>query len=78
MHGGNQAKPAQSPELLTLKEAAALCSVSERTLWGWAQSGAAPPPLRIGRGTVRYSRPEYIQWIASGCRPVEGGRNNEQ
>ena len=59
--------PEAGPELLTLREAAALCGVSQRTLWGWAQQGVSPPPLRIGRGTVRYSRRAYADWIAAGC-----------
>jgi len=65
------------PELLTLREVAALCNVSERTLWGWANSGTSPAPLRIGRGTVRYARAAYVEWIESGCRPLNGGRSHE-
>jgi predicted DNA-binding transcriptional regulator AlpA len=61
------------PDLMTLKEAAALCSVSDRTLWTWANSGAAPGPIKIGKGTVRYSRPAYLAWIAAGCPRVAGG-----
>ena len=60
------------PELLTLPAAAELCGVCERTLWGWARSGAAPAPLRIGRATVRYSRLAYVEWIRGGCKPVDG------
>jgi predicted DNA-binding transcriptional regulator AlpA len=60
-------------ELLTLRQAAELCGVSDRTLWGWATSGISPAPVRIGRGTVRYSRPEYLAWIAGGCKPMQGG-----
>ena len=41
MHGGNQPLDCIAPELLTLKQAAELCGVSERTLWTWARSGAA-------------------------------------
>ena len=72
MHGGNQPLDCIAPELLTLKQAAELCGVSERTLWTWARSGAAPKPLKIHRGTVRYSRPAYLAWIAAGCPRVEG------
>jgi predicted DNA-binding transcriptional regulator AlpA len=61
------------PELLTLRQAAELCSVSDRTLWTWATTGASPSPLRIHKGTVRYSRPAYLAWIASGCPRVDGG-----
>ena len=58
------------PELLRLSEVAALCGVSPRTLWGWAESGVSPPALKISRGTVRYSRRAYLAWIAGGCKPV--------
>jgi excisionase family DNA binding protein len=54
-------------ELLTLKEAAKLCNVSDRTLWQWAVDGISPAALRIGKGTVRYSRAAYIDWISRGC-----------
>jgi predicted DNA-binding transcriptional regulator AlpA len=76
MHGGNQTLVAQAPELLTLAQAAKLCGVSQRTLWGWAVAGVAPPPLKIGKGTVRYSRRAYEQWVAFGCRPCNGGRDD--
>ena len=63
------------PELLTLRQAAELCAVSDRTLWTWATSGISPAAVKIGRGTVRYSKGEYLAWIASGCKPVNGGGN---
>ena len=61
-------------ELLTLPQAAQLCGVSQRTLWGWATDGTAPPALKIGKGTVRYSRRAYEAWIAAGCPRFDGGR----
>ena len=39
--------PETGPELLNLRQLAALCQVSERTAWQWANDGTAPPPLRI-------------------------------
>jgi len=63
-----------APELLTLRQAAELCAVSDRTLWGWATEGVSPAPLKIGKGTVRYSRPEYLAWIAGGCKPLNAGQ----
>jgi predicted DNA-binding transcriptional regulator AlpA len=72
---------AATAELLTLRQAAGLCQVSERCLWGWATSGVSPAPVKIGRGTVRYRKREYLSWIANGCRPLnpeENGGENEK
>jgi predicted DNA-binding transcriptional regulator AlpA len=71
--GRNQPADAVAPELLTLRQAAELCAVSDRTLSTWATSGISPAPVRIGKGTVRYSRPAYLAWIAAGCKPIPGG-----
>jgi predicted DNA-binding transcriptional regulator AlpA len=68
---------AVAPELLTLPQASALCGVSQRTLWGWATAGISPPPLKIGKGTVRYSRRAYADWVARGCPPCNGGNADE-
>ena len=73
MNGGCQSVETVAPELLTLRQAAELCGVSQRTLWTWARSGASPPPLHIHKGTCRYSRPAYVAWIAAGCPRVNGG-----
>ena len=59
-------------ELLSLPQVAKLCGVSPRTVWSWAESGISPPPLKIGKGTVRYSRRSYEQWVAAGCPRCEG------
>ena len=64
-------------ELLTLREAAALCNVSQRTLWGWATAGVSPPALKIGKGTVRYSRRAYAEWVLRGCQRCDGGQTDE-
>ncbi len=76
MDGGKQSLDCIAPELLTLRQAAELCSVSDRTLWTWANSGVAPAALKIGRGTVRYCRAAYISWIRQGCQPLNGGANH--
>ena len=72
--------PETRAELLTLRELSALCQVSERTAWQWANDGTAPPALKIGKGTVRYSRRAYEEWIAGGCKPLhgDGGRTDEK
>ena len=64
-----------TPELLTTRQAAELCGIGERTLWGWSRSGLAPRPLQIGLGVrpaVRFSRQSLLEWIAGGCKPVDG------
>lgn len=74
--GGNGTPaPGITPELLTTKQAAQLCGIGERTLWGWSRRGLAPPPIQIGDGTrrmVKYSRQVYLEWIAGGCKRVDG------
>ncbi len=66
-----------APELLTLPQVAKLCGVSQRTVWGWATDGTAPSALKIGKGTVRYSRRAYERWIAAGCPRIDGGHGHE-
>jgi len=63
------------PELLTTKQAAALCGLGERTLWRFSRSGVSPRPLKIGHGrngAVRYRRSEILAWIAGDCKRVDG------
>lgn len=69
-----------APGLLTLKQAAEFCQVSERTFWSWSHSGLAPAPRKIGLGltrrvTSRYSHAELVAWIADGCPPVVSPAN---
>jgi predicted DNA-binding transcriptional regulator AlpA len=69
------AAPGIVPELLTCKQAAGLCGCGERTLWSWSRSGICPAPVKIGLGTrpaVRFVRQTILDWIASGCKPVDG------
>jgi predicted DNA-binding transcriptional regulator AlpA len=63
------------PELLTAKQAAALCSMGERTFWRHAHSGLAPAPVKIG-GSARYRRADLLAWIAAGCPRCDGGQGD--
>lgn len=54
--------------LVKAPEAAALLSISERTLWALTNRNCVPH-RRIGRG-VRYSPEELQEWIRLGC-PIE-------
>jgi len=68
--------PAILPELLTTKQAAALCGCGERTFWRWSRCGIAPRPIKIGdgkQGAVRYSRRAIMEWLENGCPRVDGG-----
>jgi predicted DNA-binding transcriptional regulator AlpA len=63
-----------TPELLTTKQAAALCGVGERSLWRWSRCGIAPRPIKIGigkNGAVRFRRNELLDWIGAGCPKVD-------
>ena len=63
-------------ELLTTREAAALCGLGERTFWRHSHSGAAPAPVRIG-GSARYRRSDLLGWIRAGCPRCDGGHGHE-
>ena len=52
MCGEKQTGETVVAELLTLRQAAELCAVSDRTLWTWATTGISPAPIKIGKGTV--------------------------
>jgi excisionase family DNA binding protein len=63
---GHAAPPADSPApaerlLLTPRDAAALLSISERTLWGLTDSGAVRA-VRIGRA-VRYAVEDLREYV---------------
>lgn len=65
---------ASPAELLTTKQAAALCGFSPRTLMRWSRAGAAPNPIRLGygtRATIRYRRADLTAWINEGCPQTE-------
>jgi predicted DNA-binding transcriptional regulator AlpA len=64
--------PAAETILLTLRQAAGLLGLGERTLWRHSRSGLAPGPVKIG-GAVRYRRAELVAWIEAGCPRTDGG-----
>ena len=60
------------PELVNPKQAAALLSVTERTLERWRIAGDGPPFVRLTRGTVRYSMPALAAFVASRVKKNTG------
>ncbi|MDA0285133.1 MAG: helix-turn-helix domain-containing protein [Planctomycetota bacterium] len=59
---GNDSQQMLSP-LLTVREAANVLRISERTLWSLTNSGDLPS-VRVGR-SVRYDQSDLAAWIAS-------------
>jgi excisionase family DNA binding protein len=54
------------PARLTVQELAAFWRVSVRTIERRVQSGAAPPPLRLG-GRILFRREDVLAWEAARC-----------
>lgn len=54
---------AAKPEMLTLREAARLLGIGLRSLARNVNEGLFPPPIRLGRRTLRYSRRAVLAWI---------------
>jgi excisionase family DNA binding protein len=55
--------------LLSVREVAAVCGFSPRTVYRLADRGALPRPRKCG-ALVRWSRREISDWIAGGCKPI--------
>ena len=54
------------PLLVSAKDAARLCGVSERTWRGWDSSGRCPEAVLSG-GVKRWRFDELKRWVAAGC-----------
>lgn len=57
------------PELLDVKQTAALINCSQRHVYRLAGSGRMPAPVKLGQ-LVRWSRAGLEEWISLGCQPV--------
>ena len=57
-----QSGDSPTPMLLTVRQAAAALSISERTLWAFSSPRGAIPVVRIGR-SVRYDRRDLQEWL---------------
>ncbi len=63
------------PILLTAKEAAALCMMSDSYFYRLTRKGLAPEPVRAGN-VRRWRRSDLAQWVAEGC-PKNGNKRGE-
>lgn len=60
--------------LLNQKQVMRMLSVGSReTLSRWIRQGLFPPPIKIGRGQLRWLRREVEDWIAAQAA-ARGGR----
>lgn len=57
--------------LLTVKDVAALLSVTVRHVWNLEIQGRMPPAIRSGR-IVRWDEEVIREWVSAGC-PKMGG-----
>ena len=62
-------------EILTVKEVAALCRVSPKTIYGAIRRNEFPSS-KIG-GTIRCYRPDIIEWLRGNGRVLQSPRRNE-
>lgn len=60
-----QKMPEDKGLLIDIKAAAKLLDLSERTIWGMANNGRMPKPIKIGRLT-RWSLEELRAWVLAG------------
>jgi excisionase family DNA binding protein len=59
--------------LLDVRAVAALLDCSPRHVFRLADTGAMPPPVRVGR-LVRWRRADLEAWLAAGCPATEGAK----
>ena len=53
-------------QLMTVKEVAACCNVSQSHIYRLTDRGAMPQPIKLGSAS-RYLKDEILDWINSGC-----------
>ena len=65
-------------ELLDYKGVASMLAVSVRTVWRWRDAGKIPPPVRMGRRTLRWRLADLESWIAADCPDLRRGEEVRQ
>jgi excisionase family DNA binding protein len=56
----------ESPVLISVKQLAALCGLTPRTVWRHLSSGKLPKHLTLG-GAIRFRKTDVDCWVALGC-----------
>ncbi len=57
------------PELLDVRQVAALLTCSPKHVYRMVDAGKMPAPLKLGSAT-RWRQAEVLEWIRDGCRRV--------
>ncbi len=63
----SQSSKAEVPDVLTVREAAALLRVERKTIYDLAARGELPGVRRVGR-LIRISRAAVMGWLTAGSR----------
>lgn len=63
-------------ELLTAKEASAMCGMSKSTFIRLSKDGKAPAGIKLGR-LRRWRKKEIMAWIAAGCPNVAPNKSKK-
>jgi len=69
---GNRRNVEDIPILLTAREAAALCRMSDSYFYRLNRKGMVPGPVRAGNAR-RWRRSDLVKWVAAGCPKNENG-----
>lgn len=65
-----------SPEWLTIAQAAARLGVTRKSLESWRSTGCAPPAVRIGR-SVRFNARDLDAWVRTNPQIVSSKRRQQ-
>ena len=63
---GEEETTAQDEQLISVKDVARRCSMSERAIWRHIAGGTLPKPVKVGRCT-RFFQSDVLRWL-SGLR----------
>ena len=62
--GRNLSQTSRWPQFLTASELACLLRVTRWVLWDWRRHRIGPPFVKLARGTLRYPRAAFENYIA--------------
>ncbi|WP_258577645.1 helix-turn-helix transcriptional regulator [Nitrosomonas supralitoralis] len=65
------------PQLVSLKRATRMVSVSRSSIYRWIHAGTFPTPVRIGERGIAFKLSELEKWIESRPRIQLHGTNRE-